>query len=367
MKEIAIIGAGAAGLLAAVKLSVRDDLQVTVYEKSPKAAAKLRASGGGRANILNTNILPNHYNHEAFMEKMLQKADYAALRDEFHAMGMSTCADEEGRVYPATLFAPTVVNVLFNRLGFNVQIRYESPVLTLTAVKGKWRINDEKCLYDTVIMASGSPAGMNVQKQKDYNRYLSTIPIKTKKLIPSLTGFIIRNYPKSLFGCRTRAEVSLFSHHHLIFKEKGEITFKEEGLSGIVILNCSAHYNRLPSHEDCQLSLNLLPDDTTTDVKKHLQQFGTLAGILHPKLCQLYERHSFDLRDFKMEIEGTYGMESAQVCSGGIRVEELGPDFQLKRHPGLYAIGEMVDIDGVCGGYNLFFAFASAKIATESL
>ena len=161
MKEIAIIGAGAAGLLAAVKLSGRDDLRVTVYEKSPKAAAKLRASGGGRANILNTNILPNHYNHEAFMEKMLQKADYAALRDEFHAMGMSTCADEEGRVYPATLFAPTVVNVLFNRLGSNVQIRYESPVLTLTAVKGKWRINDEKCLYDTVIMAVSVSTGLS--------------------------------------------------------------------------------------------------------------------------------------------------------------------------------------------------------------
>ena len=367
MKEIAIIGAGAAGLFAAKKLSEHDDVQVTVYERSPKAGTKLRASGGGRANILNTNILPHHYNDENFIKKVLEKADYDTLLSEFEAMGLKTMADEEGRVYPSTLFAPTVVNVLLAQLGSKVDFRYETPVLSLKSANGKWRINDEGKAYDTVIMASGSPAGMVVQKQKGYNHYLSDIQIKTQKLAPSLTGFIIRNYPKSLFGCRVRAEVSLFAQNQLIFKEKGEVIFKEDGISGIVILNASAYYNRLENKDHCHLSLNLLPNDATTNVKQHLQQFGTLAGILHPKLCQLYERHPFDLRDFKMEIEGLYGIDSAQVCSGGILTSELTPDFQLKRYPGLYAIGEMVDIDGVCGGYNLFFAFASALIATESL
>ena len=359
MKEIAIIGAGAAGLFAAKKLSERDDVQVTVYERSPKAGTKLRASGGGRANILNTNILPHHYNDENFIKKVLEKADYNTLRSEFEAMGLKTMADEEGRVYPSTLFAPTVVNVLLAQLGTKVNIRYETPVLSLKSVNGKWYINDEGKAYDKVIMASGSPAGMVVQKQKGYNHYLSDIQIKTKKISPSLTGFRIQHYPKSLFGCRVRAEVSLFAQNKLIFKE--------DGISGIVILNASAYYNRLENKTNCHLSFNLLPDDTQMDVKRHEEQFGTLAGILHPKLCQLYERHPFDLRDFKMEIEGLYGIDSAQVCSGGILTSELTPDFQLKRHPGLYAIGEMVDIDGVCGGYNLFFAFASALIATAKL
>ena len=148
MKEITIIGAGAAGLFAAQKLSQRSDVRVTVYERSPKAGTKLRASGGGRANILNTNILPHHYNDENFIKKVLEKADYDTLLSEFEAMGLKTIADEEGRVYPSTLFAPTVVNVLLAQLGTKVNIRYETPVLSLKTANGKWHINDEEKAYD---------------------------------------------------------------------------------------------------------------------------------------------------------------------------------------------------------------------------
>lgn len=365
MTHTAIIGAGAAGLFAAKRLSTQKGQQITIFEKSSKVGTKLRASGGGRANILNTSILPSHYNNAEFMDSVLKRASYATLRDEFAKMGLLLTADEEGRVYPATLFAATVVNVLLEQLGDNVSIACDTPVLSLTPDHGKWKINNEKKLFDRVILASGSPAGMIPKNQAGYNNYLSDLQLNRKKLTPSLTGFTLHHYPSFLFGCRVRAEVSLLQENHLIFKEKGEVIFKEDGISGIVILNCSAYYNRLSNKKNCQLSLNLLPDDTVTDIKKQLEKFGSLSGILHPKLCKWHEKKPFDPRNLSWEIKDTYGIEFAQVCSGGICIDELDNNFHLKRFPGLQAIGEMVDIDGVCGGYNLFFAFASAYLATQ--
>ncbi|MCQ2263859.1 MAG: FAD-dependent oxidoreductase [Bacteroidales bacterium] len=360
MMNIAIVGAGAAGLFAASQLSARRDVRVTIFEKSAKVGTKLRASGGGRANILNTDIRPLHYNNPECMEAFLAHVGYAEVRDAFAAMGLKMSVDEEGRVYPATLFAPTVVNVLLDQLGPNVEVRCETPVQHWQFKGCKWQVNGEKTLFDRVILASGSPAGMIARNQQGYNSYLSDIKIDIKNLTPSLSGFKIKDYPSKLFGCRVRAEVALLQNGKSVFKESGEVIFKEDGISGIVILNCSAHYNRLAKKENCEISLNLLAGDKVTDVRKHLQKYGNLSGLLHPKLCQWYEKHPFDLRDFRLKISGLYGFESAQVCSGGIRLNELDERFQLKHYPGLYAIGEMVDIDGVCGGYNLFFAFASA-------
>lgn len=365
MTHTAIIGAGAAGLFAAKKLSEQKGQQITIFEKSSKVGTKLRASGGGRANILNTNILPTHYNNPDFIQSVLERATYSVIRDEFAKMGLLTTVDEEGRVYPATLFAATVVNVLLEQLGPNVNIVCDTPVLSISPENGKWRINNHKTRFDRVILASGSPAGMIPKNQVGYNSYLSDLQLSKKKLSPSLTGFSIKQYPSFLFGCRVRAEVSLMQENHFLLKEKGEVIFKEDGISGIVILNCSAYYNRLKDKRNCYISLNLLPDNNTTDLKKQLKQFGTLTGILHPKLCKLYEKQPFDPRNFRLEIDDTYGIEFAQVCSGGISTDELDDNFRLKRFPGLQAIGEMVDIDGVCGGYNLFFAFASAYLATQ--
>lgn len=123
MKNIAIIGAGAAGLFAAAQFSRRRDISVVLFEKAPKVGTKLRASGGGRANILNTNIRGSFYNQPDFIANLLKSVDYKVIKKEFESMGLRLSADEEGRVYPATLFSQTVIDVLLNAMGDNVQIR----------------------------------------------------------------------------------------------------------------------------------------------------------------------------------------------------------------------------------------------------
>lgn len=367
MKNIAIVGAGAAGLFAAAQLSKRKDLSVVLFEKAPKVGTKLRASGGGRANILNTNIQESFYNHPDFIADLLKIVDYKVIKEEFEGMGLRLSADEEGRVYPATFFSQTVIDVLLHNLDKNVQIITDFEVKSLKKSNGKWQINNEGTLFDAVILASGSPAGMIAKNRQSYNNYLSDFKIKKEKLSASLVGFKLENYPKELSGCRARTAVTLLQNGKAVYSEMGEVMFKDDGISGIVVLNVSAYYNRLKNKENCSLSLNFLFDDEHLDVPAYLKKFGDMSGLLHPKLNRFYHKKPFDLRNFQMKIGGVYDLEFAQVCHGGIAVSEVDDSFELRHYPGLFAVGEMLDIDGVCGGYNLFFAFASAYRAVQAI
>lgn len=367
MRNIAIIGAGAAGLFAAKMLSAEANLHIMVFEKAQKVGTKLRASGGGRANLMNTRITGSCYNQPDFIDDILKTVDYKVIKSEFEKMGLRLSADEEGRVYPATLFSQTVIDVLLHNLGENVQIITEFEVKKLQNSRGKWQINEGKTLYDAVLLSSGSPAGIIAKNRQNYNGYLSDLKIKQEKLSASLVGFKLENYPKELSGCRARAAVTLLQNAKAVYSEAGEVMFKDDGISGIVVLNVSAYYNRLKTKENCLLSLDFLFDDKQLDVPVYLKRFGDLSGLLHPKLNRLYQKKPFDLRNFQTKISGVYDLEFAQVCHGGIALCEVDNSFGLRRYPSLYAVGEMLDIDGVCGGYNLFFAFASAYQAAKSI
>ena len=365
--KIAIVGAGAAGLFLAALLSKQSQMQIVVLEKSAKTGTKLKASGGGKANILNARIDGNCYNNASFADRLLQQVDAEKVLQTFHDMGLATVSDEEGRIYPAALYAPAVVDVLYANMGANVQIITGMEVKTLEYRGSRWHIGGVDDAFDRVILATGTPAGMIRKNRMDYNGYLSCLDIKIKAYQPSLVGFKIKNYPSELYGCRARAVVELWQGNAMVFKEPGEITFKEDGVSGIVILNASAYYNRLKNRNDCYLVLNFLYYNERYDVQRHLRRYGSLCGLVHPKINELYCRQHIDIQHFRMDIDRPYDYEFAQVCAGGIDTDELSPDFELKKYPHLYAIGEMLDIDGVCGGYNLFFAFASACKAARNI
>lgn len=367
MIHIAIIGAGSAGLFAAKLLSDCKDVKVTVFEKSKSPGTKLRASGGGKANILNAQIDGHCYNNERFMSSLLREVGFQTLYDEFVRMGLRMSIDEENRVYPATFFSKTVVDVLLSNLSSQVAFRCGCLVNKLSQRKGKWYVNDMPEAFDKVLMASGTPANMIAVNRQGVDDYWRTLKVERRAFEPSLVGFKIKDYPKELFGCKAKAEVSLWQGCALVWKERGEVMFKEDGVSGIVVLNVSAHYNRLKSKDQCYLSLDLLCDGGGYDVNAHLKKFHDLTGVLHPKLNKLYMRKPFDLRDFRLRIDCLYGLELAQVCSGGISVDEINEHFELKRYRGLHVLGEMLDIDGICGGYNLFFAFASAYVAVKAI
>ena len=196
---------------------------------------------------------------------------------------------------------------------------------------------------------------------------MDSLSLKTNSLQPSLAGFLLEDYPKSLSGCRTKAIVSLYQGKKLIHKESGEITFKDDGVSGIVIMNLSAFYCRLSSQKNCRLEINLTYWDEDFDTKAYLQDNQKVTGLLHPKLATLYQQKPFDIHRLTFQIADTYTLDTAQVSHGGIDLSEIDNHFAARNHHNLYILGEMLDVDGVCGGYNLFFAFASAAIAAEKM
>ncbi len=366
-RHIAIVGAGASGLFLAKKLSEQPYLEVTVFEKNRQVGAKLRASGGGKANIFNRDIRPEHYNKPEFISKLLQQYSTEQLENQFTAWGLVTIADEEGRVYPASQFSQTVVDVLTTYPSDNTKMVTECDIQHIKYKGGKWLIDDYPTPFDSLVLATGSPAGMIPKNQRGYNSYLQDLSLKINTLQPSLSGFILKDYPKSLSGCRTKAIASLYQDKKLIHKEFGEITFKDDGVSGIVIMNLSAYYRRLKSTKNCRLEINLTYWDEYFNINTYLQQNQSVTGLLHPKLAALYQQKPFPVQQFSFQIEDTYALDTAQVAHGGIDLSEIDAHFAAKRYKNLYLLGEMLDIDGVCGGYNLFFAFASAAIAAECI
>lgn len=365
--NIAVVGAGAAGLFLSKLLSETENCNIHIFERTGKPGFKVKASGGGKANILNTQISGECYNNAAFIANLLSRVNYKTIRAEFEKMGLKMSVDEENRVYPSTFFSQTVLDVLLNGLSDRVQFHYNTEVQQISSKGRHYHINDEKTAFDAVVLASGSPAGMIAKNRKHFDRYLTDFKLQQKEYKPSLVGFKLEDYPVSLSGCRCKAICSLYQRGKLIYQESGEVTFKDDGVSGIVILNLSARYNRLKDTKGCHVSFNFMFDDPEYDVKAHLHQHHSLCGLLHPKLNRLYERNPFDIKDLRFKIKDTYELEFAQVCTGGIAVKEINEGFELKKYPKIFAIGEMIDIDGICGGYNLFFAWASAYLCAQSL
>ena len=132
-------------------------------------------------------------------------------------------------------------------------------------------------------------------------------------------------------------------------------------------MNLSAYYRRLSTPKDCRLEINLTYWDETFDVKTYLRRNHSVTGLLHPKLAALYNRHPFPIQKLAFDIADTYPMDAAQVAHGGIDLSEVDQDFASRKHPNLFILGEMLDVDGVCGGFNLFFAFASAALAARRI
>lgn len=364
--KIAIVGAGSSGLFLSALLSKLPDIEVDVFEKNSKPCVKLKASGGGKANLLNTDIRAKHYNQADFMQSFLKKVNGEEILKIWDDFGLKTRTDEEGRIYPISYFSQTALDVLLNNISDKISIHYNSEVKEITKNSDLWKINLGQKLYDKVILCSGSPAGMIVKNRREYNSYLKSLSVKTKSLQPSLVGFKLNDYPEILNGCRTKAMVRLIQNKNTVFEEKGEVTFKEDGVSGIVILNLSAYYNRLKNKDNCYLSFDFLYPDKI-DIEKYFSKYKSLCGLLHPKLNKLFIVDRFDPQDFQLKIKETYDMEFAQVCHGGIQISEIDENLELTRHTNIYAAGEILDIDGVCGGYNLFFAFASAYLIFKQI
>ena len=218
--------------------------------------------------------------------------------------------------------------------------------------------NDSIESFDYVVCASGSCAS-NLGSDYAYS-YLKSIGVSVSELKASLSPVIIKENLSCLSGVRCKCLVNLYNGDKLIYKEAGEVLFKEDSLSGIVILNMSSIINR--DNGDYSISLDLSHD------ARNYNSSLDLLGVVHPKVREYMESNGLrDVTNLKFNVVSTSKYDNGQVISGGVKLSELNDDLSLKKDKRIYLGGELIDCDGMCGGYNLQFAFSCAKVISESI
>ncbi len=403
---ILIVGGGASGLMAA--LSAATVLQenaipgwVIVLERMDRVGKKLLATGNGRCNLSNLRVAPSSYNDPDFVEPALHACAVHDTLTLFESLGMMTTCQEEGRIYPYSLQASSVLDVLrleCVRLGVIFHLEFEVKAMVPTR-RGFTVANATGTSFsaDRVIIAGGGKAQASQGSNGSAHRLLQMLGHNITQLYPSLVQLQSDSlYPKQLKGIRVRGKASLSMNGQQVASETGEILFTDRGLSGIAIMQLSRDVEKaLEAKQRVSVLLDLLPHFTRDEIMILLQKRRErdpkrdigyfLTGLLHNRLGQIL-LHSTGIspdigkadklsdqdlhniaaafKKWEFNITGTMGFTQAQITAGGARVSEFeAKTLQSKRIPGLYACGEVLDIDAGCGGYNLQWAWSSGKLA----
>lgn len=375
--KIAIIGGGASGMFLASYLShLKLNIDITIFERNFSLGRKVLASGNGKCNFSNYKALPSDYNNPTFMEEVFKKCPKEDLINYFASLGLMFYFDNEGRMYPLSNSSKTIVDLL--ALEFDCVKLVEKYAVDKIEIKNnKYYIGGAS--FDILVLATGSNASIDEAKISSTYSYLGNLNLKMVETKPSLVGYKSNlKYIKLLKGLRMKAIVNMYRNKKCIFKEFGEVIFKEDGISGIVVMNSSFYYQK-----GDEIILDLLPDVEISELKYKInlrkKECGYsnyfLASALHPTLIKYLEKLGITdtdqiidlLKNFNAQVYDTYSMREAQVSKGGIDLTEINEDFELKKYPNCYALGEMLDINGLCGGYNLMFAFTSALIAGRKI
>jgi predicted Rossmann fold flavoprotein len=395
---IGVIGGGASGMAAALAAAENPNTQVILLERQARLGRKLLATGNGRCNLTNLHAGVEHYYglEAAFATQALSMHNVADTLAWFSALGLVTVAEETGRVYPYSDQANSVVDVLRFGLekpniqvktGFEVtKIRKNNPGFTLES-------GEETVFCDKLIVACGGLAGTKLGGSMSGYKLLMKFGHHCTKLRPNLVQIQSDwNALPSLKGVRANCQAEIYRDDAMHSAGRGEIQFTEHGLSGPVIFEISRDVCYEKGNWRCKL--NLLPDmdlgTLMTMLRKKRQTALTaedlLTGVLHNRLGRVVVKEAgiaayvpiSQLEDWELEkvcenvfslevrLTEPMGMDSAQVTAGGIAADEFDPATMESRIVlGLYACGEVLDIDGDCGGYNLQWAWSSGRCAGE--
>jgi len=395
--DIAIIGAGASGMAAAIAAG-RKGRSVTLIEAQPRAGRKLLSTGNGRCNISNSGISPLHYRSgdHNLVASILETVSPSEIIDFLGSLGIEFTEDREGRIYPRSEQASAVLDLFraeLDRLGVSVvsdcritSVRRIGDGFLLEHPEG--RINSRRA-----IVACGSPASPQLGGSPDGVSILAELGHKSVAFTPALVGLKVNSpHLKALKGVRWRCRLTLIHNGKTIHSEDGEVQFNEDNLSGIVTMQMSSRAARLGG--GCVLCADLLPEHSLQQVIERLSELKNLlghmpiesflSGILNKRLavCALKQAGIFGLnrpagqlsnrqvnslagvlKRWEFPVTGNCGWKTAQVASGGLLLRQFGEDLQSKTVPGLYACGEVLDCDGDCGGFNLHWAWCTGIIA----
>ena len=380
--KIAIIGGGASGLFCGALLNTIN-AEIHLFEKNNKLGKKILASGNGKCNFTNLNDYKDKYSNE-FAENIINKFSPNMTINEFEKMGLVYKSDDQGRCYPVSENASSVLDCLKGKLS-NIRIRLESAIDKIEIVDNKWKVyfNNDVEVFDYVICSSGSLAS-NLGSEKAYD-YLKKLDINISELNSSLTPVIVKENVKMLSGVRVKCNVKLLNNKNdLVYEENGELLFKDNGVSGIAVFNCTHYINR---KKDDKYKLivdvsNGLSEEYLISYFKRKDENSLFKGFLNDKIGD-YIKNNIEIKknmnedvilrlvkkikNLEFNVVSLYPLKEGQVCSGGVLVDQVDENLRLIKYPSIYIAGELLDVDGLCGGYNLQFAWSCGGVIANDI
>lgn len=360
--DVIIIGAGPCGIMSGIEIKKNNpSYNVTILEKDSRGiGSRIKVSGNGRCNLGNINIHENRYNNPMFVKDIISlKEDLFSYLEEG---GLSYFNDEEGRIYPISESSLSVIHVLNNLLNkYRVNIELGVEATSIKKQGNKYLVLCEKGQYlaDKVVLSIGGVSlNNNIEK---YYSLLKDLNVEVTELVPSLTPIITSKFDKRLEGKRTKVNVRLFKDGDLVKIEDGELLFKKDGVSGIVMFNMSSYLARhhIKDYSSYYFLIDLLPKLTYHQYLKYRSIDPSLKNIMHEDIAREITSKHIDPKEMLLEIKGLYDFKNSQVTSGGVSLKELNNNLSLKKDNNIYIGGETIDIDGECGGYNIEFALLS--------
>lgn len=392
MSTLAVIGAGAAGLAAAIAAKRAGAGRVLLLERLPRAGKKILVTGNGRCNFTNTDISPEHYHGDrAFAAQVIERFGAAQAIEFFESIGVPPHV-EDGRVYPRSESAAGLLDAL-RIAAEDCELVENFAAVKLRKIGDKWEISADdgrKIETAAVIVAAGGCASPKFGSDGSGFELFRALGYEITPPQPALVQLKVTNPSvAAMKGIRVRAEVRALCGGATIHSERGEVLFTEYGLSGIPIFQVTA---RKPCDT---VVLDFLPELCDEDLLRNLTRRRAIfasktaedffAGMLHKRLGNmifraagveklslevakfddaLLKRLAYCLKNFEFVISGRMGFDNAQVTAGGVCPRLFSPlTMESLTDGGLYAAGEVLDVHGDCGGYNLHWAWATGHIA----
>lgn len=401
MKNIVIVGGGASGISAALSAARRapKDTRITLLEGLDRVGKKILATGNGRCNLTNEEITPEHYHsgRPELLAPLLAEMPPQRTLEFFRSLGLYCSAEEMGRVYPHARQASAVLDTLTLALeGAGIQTVCSAKIKHIARKGGAFLLTAQDgrtVRADALILAAGGRAAPAQGTDGSGLALARQMGLECTPIYPCLVALKCGGgAAKGLKGIRSRGQVRLLRRGKTAGVESGEIQFTDYGLSGIPVFQLSCLLG--PDPAGAELAVDLLPEWDQAELARWisaqarrypsapLERF--LPGLVHKRLLfavmksvgisplsrpasSLSPRETAALagalKDWRFPVEGPLSWEQAQVTGGGISLAELDGRFGARRCPGLFLCGELLDVAGACGGYNLHWAWCSGLTA----
>ena len=399
MRHVAVIGGGAAGMMAAIT-AAREGVKVTILEHKDRIGKKILSTGNGRCNFTNTFQTPACYrsDNRDFAWNIIQKFNVEKTISFFKELGIYP-KDRNGYLYPYSDQAAAILEVLQIEIAkLDICVMTEINVLDIQPVKRGIRVTTDKktITVDSVILACGSKAAPVTGSDGSGYQLAKLLGHRIVPVLPALVQLrCAEKFYKSISGVRVQGTVEIYADDISLASDTGEIQLTNYGISGIPVFQVSRYAAKaIYQKQSVTAVLNFMPEMNKDEFLSFLQERITLCphktldefftGIFPKKLCELWIRLSrlpkemrvSDLSGEQLEklvlliqhlrthITETNAFEQAQICCGGVDTTEINPDTLESNYvPGIYFAGELLDVDGICGGYNLQWAWSSGFVA----